>query len=182
MLPIFYHAVSSLFVSLARAEASCRPFCYLFVLQLSHQSPPSQLCNVFAFPGSYQWCCRSCQSLHLSEMSLAPILERSSVGICMLCVELVLLLGNSQMLLFLCCLSISCLRGILQLLASEWYSRWLLWRVVKLSPFSSEFSGPHHVLFHVIFSSSSCTCSSFSNILTLYVAIFSRSLLCGGSS
>ena len=47
---------------------------------------PSQLCNVFAFPGSYQWCCRSCQSLNLSEMSLAHILERSSVGICLLCV------------------------------------------------------------------------------------------------
>ena len=22
---------------------------------------PTQLCNVFAFPGSYQWCCRSCR-------------------------------------------------------------------------------------------------------------------------
>ena len=60
---------------------------YLFV---------SRLCNVFAFPGYYQWCCRSCLSLHLSEMSLAHILERSSVGICLLCVGLVLLLWNSR--------------------------------------------------------------------------------------
>ena len=35
-------------------------------------------------------------SLHLSEMSLAHILERSSVGICLLCVGLVLLLWNSH--------------------------------------------------------------------------------------
>ena len=47
-------------------------------------------------------------SLHLSEMSLAHILERSSVGICLLCVGLVLLLWNSQRILLLCCLSISC--------------------------------------------------------------------------
>ena len=45
--------------------------------------------------------------------------------------------------------------------------------------FSSDFSEPYHVPFHGFFSSSSssCTCSSFSNVLTLYVAIFSRSPL-----
>ena len=81
---------------------------------------PSQLCNVFAFPGSYQWCCRSCLSLYLSEMSLAHILERSSVGICLLRVRLVLLLWNSQRILLLCCLSIFCLRGNLYLLVHCW--------------------------------------------------------------
>ena len=79
------------------------------------------MCNVFAFPGSYQWCCRSCLYLHLSEMSLAHIIiERSSVGICLLCVGLVLLLWNSQMILLLCCLSISFLRGNLHLLVHCW--------------------------------------------------------------
>ena len=82
--------------------------------------PPSQLCNLFSFPGTYQWCCRSCLSLHLSEISLAHILERSSVGICLLCVELVLLLWNSQRILLLCCLSISCLQGNLHLLVHCW--------------------------------------------------------------
>ena len=49
---------------------------------------------------------RSCLSLHLSEISLAHILERSSVGICLLRVRLVLLLWNSHRILLLCCLSI----------------------------------------------------------------------------
>ena len=84
---------------------------------------------MFAFPVSYQWCCRSCLSLHLSEMSLAHILERSSVGICLLRVRLVLLLWNSQRILLLCCLSIFLFTGkpipACPLLASEWYSRWL---------------------------------------------------------
>ena len=53
-------------------------------------------------------------------MSLAHILERSSVGICLLCVRLVLLLWNSQRILLLCCLSISCLRGNLYLLVHCW--------------------------------------------------------------
>ena len=95
------------------------------------------MCNVFAFPGSYQWCCRSCLSLHLSEMSLAHILERSSVGICLLRVRLVLLLWNSQRILLLCCLSIFFTGKPIPacpLLASEWYSRWPLWIVVKNCP------------------------------------------------
>ena len=63
------------------------------------------------------------------------------------------------------------------LLASEWYSRWPLWRVVKRSSFLQTTPSPitsHFVLFSFSSSSSSCTCSSFSNVLTLYVAIFSR--------
>ena len=67
------------------------------------------------------------------------------------------------------------------LLAPEWwYRRWPLWRVVKLSSFRRTFQGlsrPISMLFSFSSSSSSCTCSSFSNVLTLYVAIFSRSLL-----
>ena len=63
------------------------------------------------------------------------------------------------------------------LLASEWYSRWSLWRVVKLSSFLRTSPSPitsHFMLFSFSSSSSYCTCSSFSNVLTLYVAIFSR--------
>ena len=66
------------------------------------------------------------------------------------------------------------------LLASEWYSRWPLWRVVKLYSFLRISLSPitsHFILFSFSSSSSSCTCSSFSNVLTLYVAIFSRSPL-----
>ena len=66
------------------------------------------------------------------------------------------------------------------LLVSEWYSRWPLWRVVKLSSFSRTSPSPitsHFMLSYFGSSSSSCKCSSFSNILTLYVAIFSRSPL-----
>ena len=66
------------------------------------------------------------------------------------------------------------------LLASEWYSRWPLWKVVKLSSFLRTSPIPitsHFMLFSFSSSSSSCTCSSFSNVLTLYVAIFSRSPL-----
>ena len=66
------------------------------------------------------------------------------------------------------------------LLASDWHSRWPLWRVVKLSYFlrtSPSHITSHFMLFSFSFSSSSCTCSSFSNVLTLYVAIFSRSPL-----
>ena len=67
------------------------------------------------------------------------------------------------------------------MLASEWYRRWPLLRVVKLSSFlriSPSPITPHFMLFSFN-SSSSCTftCSSFSNVLALYVAIFSRSLL-----
>ena len=64
------------------------------------------------------------------------------------------------------------------LLASEWYSRWPLWTVVKLSSFLQTSPSPitsHYMLFSFSSSSSSCTCSSFSNVLTLYVATFSRS-------
>ena len=134
---------------------------------------PSQLCNVFAFPGSYQWCCRSCLSLHLSEMSLAHIIERYSVGICLLCVRLVLLLWNSQRILLLCCLSISCLRGNLYMLVHCWPQSGTagghfgeLW---KLSSFVRASPSPvtsHFMLFYFSSSSSSCTCSSFSNVLT----------------
>ena len=66
------------------------------------------------------------------------------------------------------------------LLASEYYSRWPLWKVVKLSSFLRTSPSPitsHFMLFSFSSSSSSCTCSSFSNVLTLYVAIFSRSPL-----
>ena len=66
------------------------------------------------------------------------------------------------------------------LLASEWYSRWPLWRDVELSYFLRTSPSPvtsHFMLFSFSSSSSSCTCSSFSNVLTLYVAIFSRSPL-----
>ena len=54
------------------------------------------------------------------------------------------------------------------LLASEWYSRWPLWRVVKLSSFLRTSPSPitsHFMLFSFSSSSSSCTCSSFSNVL-----------------
>ena len=93
---------------------------------------------MFAFTGSYQWCCRRFLSLYLSEMSLAHILERSSVGICLLFVGLVLLLWNSQRnTLFLLSFHFLFMRKTTPacpLLASKWYSRWPLWRVVKLSP------------------------------------------------
>ena len=64
------------------------------------------------------------------------------------------------------------------LLASEWYSKRRLWRVVKLSSFLQPSPSPitsHFILYYFSSSSSSCTCSSVSNVLTLYVAIFSRS-------
>ncbi len=60
------------------------------------------------------------------------------------------------------------------LLASEWYSRWPLWRVVKRSSILRTSPSPITSYF-MLFSSSSCSCSSVSNVLTLYVAIFSRS-------
>ena len=66
------------------------------------------------------------------------------------------------------------------LLASEWYRMWPLWRIVKLSSFLQTSPSPitsHFMLFSFSSSSSYCTCSSFSNVLTLYVAIFSRSPL-----
>ena len=118
---------------------------------------PTQLCNVFVFPGSYQWCCRSCMSLHLSEMSLAHILERSSVGICLLCVGLVLLLWNLQRILcYTCyvvflflvyeetytCLSIVGLRVVQQVATLNSCETFL---------FSSDFSESYHVPFHVVF-------------------------------
>ena len=65
------------------------------------------------------------------------------------------------------------------LLASVWCSRWPLWRVVKLPLFYGllrALSRPSSFCFSFSSSSSTCTCSSFSNVLTLYVAIFSRSL------
>ena len=66
------------------------------------------------------------------------------------------------------------------LLASAWYSRWPLWRDVELSYFLRTSPSPitsHFMLFSFSSSSSSCSCSSLSNVLTLYVAIFSRSPL-----
>ena len=137
--------------------------------------PSSQLCNVFAFPGFYQWCCRSCLSLHLSEMSLAHILERSSVGICLLRVRLVLLLWNSQRILLLCCLSISCLRGNLYYTCLSIVGLRVVHQVAtldsceKISSFLRASPSPvtsHFMLFYFSSSSSSCTCSSFSNVLT----------------
>ena len=59
-------------------------------------------------------------------------------------------------------------------------ARWPLWTVVKLSSFLRTSPSPitsHFMLFSFSSSSSSCTCSSFSNVLTLYVSIFSRSPL-----
>ena len=135
------------------------------------------MCKVFAFPGSYQWCCISCLSLHLTEMSLVHILGRSSVGVCLLCVWLVQLLSNSQRILMLCCISISCLRGNLHLLVHCWpqsgTADGLFLRFVKLSSFLRTSPSPitsHFMLFSFSSSSSSCTCSSFRNVLTLYVA------------
>ena len=64
------------------------------------------------------------------------------------------------------------------LLASEWHSRWPLWRIVKLSYFLRTSPSPitsHFMWFSFSSSTSYCTCSSLSNVLTLYVAIFSRS-------
>ena len=52
--------------------------------------------------------------------------------------------------------------------------------VQQLGIFLSDFSEPYHDPFHVVsFStySSTCTCSSFSNVLALYVAVCSRSPL-----
>ena len=66
------------------------------------------------------------------------------------------------------------------LLASEWQSMWPLWRVVKLSSFLRTSLSPitsHFMLFSFSSSSSSWTFSYFNNVLTLYVAIFSRSPL-----
>ena len=66
------------------------------------------------------------------------------------------------------------------LLASEWNSRWPIWRAVKLSFLLRTSPSPitsHFMLFSFSSSSSSCTCSYFDNVLTLYVAIFSRSPL-----
>ena len=118
MLPILqeFH-----FISLAQAEAPCRPFRCICLSSNFRIKVPHHNCVVcLLFQDLFQWCCRSCQSLHLSEMSLAHILERSSVGICLLCVGLVLLLWNSQRILLLCCLPISCLRGSLHLLVHCW--------------------------------------------------------------
>ena len=64
------------------------------------------------------------------------------------------------------------------LLASEWYSRWPFWRVVKLSYFLRNYSSPitsYFMLFSFSSSSSSCTFAPLSNVLALCVAIFSRS-------
>ena len=96
-------------------------------------------------------------SLRLSEMSLAHIiLERSSVGICLLCIGPVLLLWYSPMLgtivlsfhfLFMRDPMPSC-----SLFASEWYSRWPLCRVVKRSSFHRTSPSPiTNVPFHVVF-------------------------------
>ena len=63
------------------------------------------------------------------------------------------------------------------LLASEWYSWWPLWRVSYFLRTSPSPITSHFMLFSFSLSSSSGTCSSFSNVVTLYVAIFSRSPL-----
>ena len=106
-------------------------------------------------------------------MSLAHILERSSVGICLELPEDTLVMLSFHFL-FTRKPTPAC-----PMLASEWYSRCPLW-VVKLSSFLRTSPSPimfHFVLFSFSSSSSSCTCSSFSNVLTLCVAIFSRSPL-----
>ena len=102
----------------------------------------------------------------------------------LLCVVLVLQLWNSQRILLLCCLSISCLRGNLHLLVHRWPQSGTagghFWRVVKLSSFLRTSPSPitsHFMLFSFSSFSSSCRCSYFSNVLTLYVAIFGRSPL-----
>ena len=93
-------------------------------------------------------------SLHLSEMSLAHIIERSTIGICLLCVGLVLLLWNSLRILLLfvfpflvyeedyTCLSIVGLRVVQQVATVESCETFL---------FSSDFSEPYHVPFHIVF-------------------------------
>ena len=65
------------------------------------------------------------------------------------------------------------------LFASEWYSRWSLWRDVTTYSFLRNSPSPitSHFMFSFNCSSSYYTCSYFSNVLTLYVAIFSRSPL-----
>ena len=70
------------------------------------------------------------------------------------------------------CLSIVGLRVVQQVATLESA------RVVKLSSFLRTSPSPitsHFMLFSFSSSSSSCTCSSFSNVITFYVAIFSRS-------
>ena len=65
------------------------------------------------------------------------------------------------------------------LLASEWYSRWPL-ESCETFLFSSDFSEPYHVPFHVVFFQfffQFLHLFIFRNVLTLYVAIFSRSPL-----
>ena len=67
--------------------------------------------------------------------------------------------------------------------ASELYNRWPLCREVKRCSFLRTSSNPitsHFMLFSFTSSSRYCTCSYFSNALTLYVAIFSRSLHAAG--
>ena len=79
--------------------------------------------------------------------------------------------------------SIFCLRGNLHLLVHYWPQSGTagghFGELCETFLFSSDFSPSHitsrFMLFTSTSSSSSCTCSSFSNVLTLYVAIFSRS-------
>ena len=152
---------------------------------LALKSPNTIMCNVFAFPGSYQCCCISCRSLHLNEMSLAHILERSIFSWYLS----VMRRTSSATMEFpddtLIMLSFHFLftrkpTPACPLLASEWYSRWPLWRVVKLSSFLRTSPSPimsHFMLFSFTSSSSSCTCSSLVMCYTLYFANFSRSPL-----
>ena len=65
------------------------------------------------------------------------------------------------------CLPVVCLRVVQQVASLESY-------FCRTSPCPIT---SHFMLFYFSSSSSSCTCSSFSNVLTLHVAIFSRSPL-----
>ena len=137
---------------------------------------------------SYQWCCRSCIYLHLNEMSLAHtltifswylyVIRRTSSATLEFPEDTLVML--SFRFLFTKKPTPAC-----PLFASEWYSRWPLWIVVKLSSFLRTSPSPitsNVMLFSFSSSSSSCTFSYFSNVLSLYVAIFCRLPLCGGSS
>ena len=114
-------------------------------------------------------------------MSLAHILERFSVGICLLCVGLVLELPEDTLVMLsfhflFCeetytCLSIVGLIVVQQVATLESCDTFLFFRT------SPSLITSHFMLFYFSSSSSSCTCSSFSNVLSLYAEIFTRSPL-----
>ena len=134
------------------------------------------LLNMFAFPGYYQWCCRSCMSLRLSWRIYfswyMSVRRRTSSA------TLELPEDTLVMLPFHFSFTRKPTPGS-PLLTSVWYSRWPLWRVVKLL-FSSDLSECCHLFYVVFFRVFFQFLHVFiyvSNMLTLYVAIFSRSPL-----